>query len=40
VTGTDTVTYWSGTGPYPNIKMRMDFRGPVTGDVSPLERGY
>jgi len=32
VTGTDTVTYWSGTGPYPNIKVRMDFRGPVTGD--------
>ena len=26
------VTYWSGTGPYPNIKVRMDFRGPVTGD--------
>lgn len=26
------VGFWSGTGPYPSIKVRMDFRGPVTGD--------
>jgi FtsP/CotA-like multicopper oxidase with cupredoxin domain len=26
------VPYWSGTGPYPSIKVRMDFRGPVVGD--------
>jgi FtsP/CotA-like multicopper oxidase with cupredoxin domain len=26
------VGYWSGTGPYPSIKVRMDFRGPVVGD--------
>jgi FtsP/CotA-like multicopper oxidase with cupredoxin domain len=24
--------YWSGTGPYPSIKVRMDFRGPDVGD--------
>ncbi len=30
----DTVDlpYWSGTGPYPSIKVRMDFRGPDIGD--------
>jgi len=30
----DTVDlpYWSGTGPYPSIKVRMDFRGPDVGD--------
>ena len=26
------VPYWSGTGPYPSVKVRMDFRGPVIGD--------
>lgn len=26
------VPYWSGTGPYPSIKVRMDFRGHITGD--------
>jgi FtsP/CotA-like multicopper oxidase with cupredoxin domain len=26
------VPYWSGTGPYPSVKVRMDFRGPVVGD--------
>jgi FtsP/CotA-like multicopper oxidase with cupredoxin domain len=26
------VPYWPGTGPYPSVKVRMDFRGPVTGD--------
>jgi len=26
------VPYWSGKGPYPSIKVRMDFRGPITGD--------
>jgi hypothetical protein len=24
--------YWSGTGPYPSVKVRMDFRGPLIGD--------
>lgn len=24
------VPYWSGTGPYPSIKVRMDFRDPTT----------
>lgn len=30
----DTVDlpYWSGTGPYPSITLRMDFRGPTIGD--------
>ena len=30
----DTVDlpYWSGTGPYPSITVRMDFRGPTVGD--------
>jgi FtsP/CotA-like multicopper oxidase with cupredoxin domain len=26
------VPYWSGTGPYPSVTLRMDFRGPDTGD--------
>lgn len=26
------VPYWTQTGPYPSIKVRMDFRGPVVGD--------
>lgn len=26
------VPYWSGTGPYPSVKVRMDFRGKITGD--------
>jgi FtsP/CotA-like multicopper oxidase with cupredoxin domain len=24
--------YWSGTGPYPSVTVRMDFRGPDIGD--------
>jgi len=30
----DTVQlpYWNGSGPYPSVKARMDFRGPDTGD--------
>ena len=26
------VPYWTGTGRYPSIKVRMDFRGAVAGD--------
>lgn len=26
------VPYWTGTGPYPKVTVRMDFRGPVVGD--------
>jgi FtsP/CotA-like multicopper oxidase with cupredoxin domain len=26
------VPFWSGTGPYPSVKIRMDFRGPDIGD--------
>jgi FtsP/CotA-like multicopper oxidase with cupredoxin domain len=26
------VPYWSGSGPYPSVKVRMDFRGPDVGD--------
>jgi FtsP/CotA-like multicopper oxidase with cupredoxin domain len=26
------VPYWSGTGPYPSLKVRMDFRGMDVGD--------
>jgi FtsP/CotA-like multicopper oxidase with cupredoxin domain len=26
------VPYWSGTGPYPSVKVRMDFRGRDIGD--------
>jgi FtsP/CotA-like multicopper oxidase with cupredoxin domain len=30
----DTVDlpYWTGTGPYPSMTLRMDFRGPTVGD--------
>jgi FtsP/CotA-like multicopper oxidase with cupredoxin domain len=26
------VPFWSGTGPYPSVTVRMDFRGPTVGD--------
>lgn len=26
------VPYWDGAGPYPSVKLRMDFRGPDVGD--------
>ena len=26
------VPYWTGSGPYPSIKIRMDFRGAIAGD--------
>jgi FtsP/CotA-like multicopper oxidase with cupredoxin domain len=26
------IPYWKGTGPYPSITVRMDFRGPDVGD--------
>ncbi len=26
------IPYWSGKGPYPSVKVRMDFRGHVIGD--------
>ena len=26
------VPFWSGKGPYPSVKVRMDFRGPDVGD--------
>jgi FtsP/CotA-like multicopper oxidase with cupredoxin domain len=26
------VSYWSEAGPYPSVKVRMNFRGPVVGD--------
>lgn len=26
------VPFWSGKGPYPSVKVRMDFRGPIVGD--------
>ncbi len=26
------VPYWSGSGPYPSVTVRMDFRGPNVGD--------
>jgi FtsP/CotA-like multicopper oxidase with cupredoxin domain len=29
---TINVPYWSGTGPYPSVTVRMDFRGPDVGD--------
>src|SRR6202044_2604858 len=29
---TINIPYWSGTGPYPSVKVRMDFRGPDIGD--------
>ena len=29
---TVNIPYWSGTGPYPSVTVRMDFRGPTVGD--------
>ncbi len=29
---TVNIPYWSGTGPYPSVTLRMDFRGPTVGD--------
>ncbi len=29
---THEVGYWTGSGPYPSIKVRMDFRGAVAGE--------
>ncbi len=29
---TVNVPYWTGTGPYPSVTLRMDFRGPTVGD--------
>jgi FtsP/CotA-like multicopper oxidase with cupredoxin domain len=29
---TVNIPYWTGTGPYPSVTVRMDFRGPVVGD--------
>jgi FtsP/CotA-like multicopper oxidase with cupredoxin domain len=29
---TINVPYWTGTGPYPSVTVRMDFRGRVVGD--------
>ncbi len=26
------VPFWTGSGPYPSVKLRMDFRGPDVGD--------
>ena len=26
------IPYWTGTGPYPSVTVRMDFRGPDMGD--------
>jgi FtsP/CotA-like multicopper oxidase with cupredoxin domain len=26
------VPFWSGSGPYPSVTVRMDFRGPDVGD--------
>ncbi len=26
------IPYWPGSGPYPSVKLRMDFRGPTLGD--------
>lgn len=26
------IPYWTGTGPYPSVTVRMDFRGPDVGD--------
>ncbi len=26
------VPFWKGSGPYPSVKIRLDFRGPDTGD--------
>jgi FtsP/CotA-like multicopper oxidase with cupredoxin domain len=29
---TVNIPYWTGTGPYPSVTVRMDFRGAVVGD--------
>jgi len=29
---TVNIPFWRGTGPYPSVKVRMDFRGAVVGD--------
>jgi FtsP/CotA-like multicopper oxidase with cupredoxin domain len=29
---TVNIPFWSGTGPYPSVTVRMDFRGPDVGD--------
>jgi FtsP/CotA-like multicopper oxidase with cupredoxin domain len=29
---TVNIPYWTGTGPYPSVTVRMDFRGPDVGD--------
>jgi FtsP/CotA-like multicopper oxidase with cupredoxin domain len=29
---TVNVPFWSGEGPYPSVKVRIDFRGPIIGD--------
>jgi FtsP/CotA-like multicopper oxidase with cupredoxin domain len=29
---TVNVPFWSGKGPYPSVKVRIDFRGPIIGD--------
>jgi FtsP/CotA-like multicopper oxidase with cupredoxin domain len=29
---TVNIPFWTGTGPYPSVTVRMDFRGPVVGD--------
>ena len=29
---TVNIPYWPGTGPYPSVTLRMDFRGPDVGD--------
>ncbi len=29
---TVNIPHWSGTGPYPSVTLRMDFRGPDVGD--------
>jgi len=29
---TVNIPFWTGTGPYPSVKVRMDFRGAVVGD--------
>ena len=29
---TINIPYWTGTGPYPSVKVRMDFRGNIVGD--------
>ena len=29
---TVNIPFWPGTGPYPSVTLRMDFRGPDVGD--------